>query len=44
MWITKCMYIQGENLCELQNDEIITNKKNMRSAIWGVNWHTFSVC
>jgi hypothetical protein len=28
MWITECMCIQGENLlCELPNDEIITDKK-----------------
>jgi hypothetical protein len=28
------MCIQGENLlCELPNDEIITDKRNMRSAI-----------
>jgi len=32
------MCIQDENLlCELSNDEIITDKRNMRSAIWGVN-------
>jgi frataxin-like iron-binding protein CyaY len=38
MWITECMCIQGENLlCEFGNDEIIINKKNKRSAIWGVN-------
>ena len=38
MWITEYMCIQGENLlCELPNDEIITDKRNMRSAIWGVN-------
>ena len=38
MWITECMCIQDENLlCELPNDEIIADKRNMRSAIWGVN-------
>jgi hypothetical protein len=38
MWITECMCVQDENLlCELPNDEIITDKRNMRSAIWGVN-------
>jgi hypothetical protein len=37
MWITECLCIQGENLCELSNDEIITDKRNMRSAIWGIN-------
>jgi hypothetical protein len=32
------MCIQGEKLlCELPNDKIITDKRNMRSAIWGVN-------
>ena len=31
------MGIQGEQLCELPNDEIITDKGNMRSTIWGVN-------
>jgi hypothetical protein len=37
--------IQGERmLCELPSDEIITNKENMRSVIWGVDKHTFSVC
>jgi len=30
--------IQGERmLCELSSDEIITDKGNMRSVIWGVN-------
>jgi hypothetical protein len=30
--------IKGENLlCELPNDEIITDKRNIRSAISGVN-------
>jgi hypothetical protein len=34
MRITECMCIQGENLlCELPNDEIIIDKRNMRSAI-----------
>ena len=38
MWITECIWIQGEKLlCELLNDEIITHKRNVRSAIWGVN-------
>ena len=37
MWITKCIGIQGEKLCELPNDEIITDKGNMRSMIWGAN-------
>jgi hypothetical protein len=32
------MYIQGERLlCELPSDEIIVDKGNMRSVIWGVN-------
>jgi hypothetical protein len=30
--------IQGERmLCELPSDEIIANKGNMRSVIWGVD-------
>ena len=37
MWISECMVIQGEKLCELPNDEIITDKGNMRSMIWGAN-------
>jgi len=37
MWITECMCIQGERLCELPSDEIIADKENMRSVIWGVN-------
>jgi hypothetical protein len=38
MWITECMCIQGEKLlCELPSDEIITEKENMRSVIWGIN-------
>jgi hypothetical protein len=38
MWITECMCIQGERLlCELPSDEIIADKGNMRSVIWGVN-------
>jgi len=38
MWITECMCIQGERLlCELQSDEIINDKENIRSVIWGVN-------
>jgi len=32
------MCIQGEQLlCELPSDEIIVDKGNMRSVIWGVN-------
>jgi hypothetical protein len=32
------MCIQGERLlCELLSDETITDKGNMRSAIWDVN-------
>ena len=27
MWITECMSIQGEKLCELPNDEIITKQR-----------------
>ena len=37
MWISECMGIQGEKLCKFPNDKIITDKGNMRSAIWGVN-------
>ena len=37
MWIIECMGIQGEKLCELPNDEIITDKGNMRSKIWGID-------
>ena len=30
--------IQDEKmLCELPSDEIITDKENMRSVIWGIN-------
>jgi hypothetical protein len=32
------MCIQGERLfCELPSDEIIADKENMRSVIWGVS-------
>jgi hypothetical protein len=32
------MCIQGEQLfCEFPSDEIIADKENMRSVIWGVN-------
>jgi len=38
MWITECMCNQGERLlCELQSDEIIIDKINMKSVIWGMN-------
>jgi len=38
------MCIQGERLlCELSSDEIIINKGNMRSVIWGVNQHIYLV-
>ena len=37
--------IQGERMvCELPSDEIIVDKGNMRSVIWDVDYHTFSVC
>jgi len=36
--------IQGERmLCELPSDEIITDKGNIRSVIWGMDKHTFIV-
>jgi hypothetical protein len=36
--------IQGESmLCELPSDEIITDKGNIRSVIWGMDKHTFIV-
>jgi hypothetical protein len=32
------MCIQGERLlCELPNDEIIADKGNIKSVIWGMN-------
>jgi hypothetical protein len=32
------MCIQGERLlCDLPSDEIIVDKENMRSVIWGMN-------
>jgi len=38
MWITECMCIQGEKLlCKLSSYEIIADKGNMRSVIWGMN-------
>jgi len=35
MWITKCLILGERLLCELSNDEIIVDKRNLRSVILG---------
>jgi hypothetical protein len=38
--------VQGENslVCDLPSDESIADTENLRSVIWGMVQHTFSVC